>query len=116
MNNNRMLREWLYADGTKITTSKTTGQPVQSAGLVYIWDMYIDPKDKGTWTSAEKYKIEWVGTVFETEQEAIDAGHNHLIELEDERELKGKSEDYTVETIAIPISEVSDETLLFSGL
>ena len=115
MNNNRMLREWLYADGTKITT---VNQPVKSINnkVVYIWDMYVDTKDKGTWTSAEKYKVEWVGTVFETEQEAIDAGYNHLVELEDEGELICKPDDYTVEAMAVPISEVSDETLLFSGL
>ena len=35
--------------------------------VVYIWDMYLNPSDKGSWTSSELYNGKWDGAVFETE-------------------------------------------------
>ena len=43
-------------------------------------------------------------------------GINHLRELKDELYLEGEPEDYTIDVVAIPKSEVSDYTLDFSGL
>jgi hypothetical protein len=82
---------------------------------VWVWDMYIDPKDKGTWTSIEN------DTVFETEEKALDAGWLHLCELDDEGELGDDDEyiepdDYNVEAYEIPIYRVSDEVLEWSHL
>jgi hypothetical protein len=90
--------------------------------IVFAWDMYIDPADKGTWTSAELYKGEYEGMVFETKEKAIDAAVYHLSELEDEGELLDEDEnpvdpdDYTIDTFVIGIEKVSDETLKASGL
>ena len=90
--------------------------------IVFAWDMYIDPADKGTWTSAELYKGEYDGMVFETKEKAIDAAVYHLSELEDEGKLLDEDEnpvdpdDYTIDTFVIGIEKVSDETLEASGL
>jgi hypothetical protein len=84
--------------------------------VVYIWDMYIDPKDKGTWLSAELYNGEYDGIVFETKDDAVSAGYTHLEELDDENELDGYPDDYSIDTVAVPVNQVSDETLEFSGL
>lgn len=90
--------------------------------IVFAWDMYIDPADKGTWTSAELYNGEYEGIVFETKEKAFDAAVNHLRELDDEGELLDEDEnpvdpdDYTIDTFVIGIRNVSDETLEASGL
>lgn len=83
---------------------------------VYIWDMYIDPKDKGTWCSATLYNGEYDGYVFETEDQAIQWGCDHLSELDHEGELDGYPDDYTVDAVAIPVSKVSQYTLETSNL
>jgi hypothetical protein len=83
---------------------------------VWIWDVYLEPEDKGTWTSAELYNGKYDGYVFETEDEALDAAWLHLGELEDEGELEGDPDDYYVEAFAVPVSEVAEETLSESGL
>ena len=83
---------------------------------VWIYDMYIDPADKGTWTSAELYQGKYDGYVYETSDKAIRGGLAHLNELADEGELEGDPIDYTVEAINIPISEVDEDTLSFSNL
>ena len=118
MNNNRILSEWIYASGKKVTTTPATSAHTQVANDkdVYLWSMYLDNQTKGNWMSAEEISGQYEGFVFETAQEAIDFAHNHLRELEDEGELLGKASDYTVEAVAIPISKVSKSTLRFSGL
>lgn len=83
---------------------------------VWIYDMYIDPADKGTWTSAELYHGKYDGYVYETADKAIRGGLAHLNELADEGELEGEPIDYTVEAINIPVSEVDEDTLTDSGL
>ena len=83
---------------------------------VWIWDMYSNPADKGSWTSAELYNGAWDGVVFETEDEALNAGYYHLGELEDEGELDGDPDDYYVEAFSVPVSDVDPDTLLLSGL
>ena len=83
---------------------------------VYIWDMYIDPRDKGTWCSAEKYNDEYDGFVFKTKEDAFHYGREHLYELDDEGELRGDPDDYDINTIAIPLSKVNNYTLSLSGL
>ena len=113
------LCEWVDAKGNKAPANTQASQQTtnsQSAEVVYIWDMYIDPRDKGTWCSAEKYHGEYDGCVYETRVDAQRGGWNHLCELEDEGELRGITTDYTVDVVAIPKSEVSDYTLAFSGL
>jgi hypothetical protein len=82
---------------------------------VWVWDMYVDPADKGDWVSLEN------DTVFETKEAAIDAGCLLLSELDDEGELGDDDEyvepdDYTVDAYEIPIWRVSDEVLEWSGL
>lgn len=84
--------------------------------VVYIWDIYLDPADKGNWTSAELYNSAWDGVVFETEDEALNAGYYHLGELEDEDELEGDPDDYYVEAFSVSVSDVDPDTLLMSGL
>jgi hypothetical protein len=94
--------------------------------VVYIWDMYIDEAEKGNWTSAEIYSGLYSGTVFETEDQAFDAGLTLLRELEDEGELtyededgeeyEAEPEDYTIDTVAISVKDVDEETLADSGL
>lgn len=83
---------------------------------VWIYDMYLDPADKGTWTSAELDNGKWDGYVYETEDAALDGAWNHLCELEDEDELEGDPDEYTIEAFAVPVSDVDEDTLSFSNL
>ena len=115
MNNNRILMEWLTASGDKVNLNKQIMQPANEK-LVYAWSLYIDPMDKGNFMSADQYRGFWEGYVFETEQEALEAGARHLLTLEDEGELRGDPDDYTIEAVSIPISKVSKSTLRFSGM
>jgi hypothetical protein len=91
-------------------------------GEVWAWDMYIDPADKGTFCSAEKYGGVWDGVVFETEDAALDAGWHHLQELDDESELSDdydeyvEPDDYTVDAFAIPLKDVPASVLEWSNL
>ena len=113
------LNEWVDSKGNKISSNSPLNKSAANSDtteVVYIWDMYMEPIDKGTWRSADKYKGEYDGYVYKTKLEAIDAGQSHLFELEDEGALRGDPIDYTVEAVAIPKSEVSDYTLEFSGL
>lgn len=109
------LLEWVDSKGNKISIS-TAATESSSSEMVYIWDIYINPKDKGIWRSADKYNGEYDGFVYETEAGALQGGINHLRELEDELYLEGKPSDYTVDAVAIPKAEVSEYTLQFSGL
>ena len=96
------LKEWVYKNN--------------DSEIVYIWDMYIDPADKGTWCSAEEYNGEYDGSVFKTKEAAYNEGKIHLYELEDEGQLRGDPEDYDIDVIEIPKNKVSEYTLEFSGL
>ena len=102
------LKEWVDANGNKATR--------QSTEVVYIWDMYIFPEDKGIWCSAEEYNGEYDGCVFKTKEAAYNEGRLHLYELEDEGELRGDPDDYDIDVVEIPKNKVSDYTLEFSGL
>jgi hypothetical protein len=90
--------------------------------FVWAWDMYIDPAEKGTFCSAEKYAGAWDGVVFETEDAALDAGWYHLQELDDEGELSDdpddyiEPDDYTVDAFAIPLKDVPASVLKWSNL
>ena len=113
------LLEWVDRAGNKASFNNRTNKPAtndESEEVVYIWDMYIDPRDKGTWCSAEKYNDEYDGFVFKTKEDAFNYGREHLYELDDEGELRGDPDDYDIDVVAIPKSEVSDYTLRFSGL
>ena len=83
---------------------------------LYAWDMYITEDEKGTWCSAEKYEGTWDGVVFETEEDAVNAALTLLNELDDEDELRGDKDDYTIDTFTIPITELTVEDLEFSDL
>ena len=83
---------------------------------VYIWDIYLTPNRKGTWTSAELYNGKWDGFVYETADEAEEGGWGHLYELDNEGELRYDPDDYYVEAVAIPLADVQEETLRFSDL
>jgi hypothetical protein len=93
-----------------------------SEKVVYAWDIYLDPRDKGSFCSAEKYNGVWDGTVYETETEAENAGWYHLLELEDEGELSPDPDiyiepsDYNIDVIAIPLSEIPEAVLYYSKL
>ncbi len=88
--------------------------------LVYIWDIYLDERHKGDWTSAEDYgtldEPEWDGYVYETKEAAIEGGWDHLNELADEGELEYDVDDYTVDWMALPLAEMSEDILRFSNL
>jgi hypothetical protein len=84
--------------------------------MVYTWDMYIDPADKGTWLGLELYKGELEGTAYETKEEAINGGIELLGELGGEGELDGYADDYTIDVIAVPVSKLSDWTIENSNL
>jgi hypothetical protein len=73
--------------------------------------MYIDPRDKGTWCSAEEYNGEYDGSVFKTKEAAYNEGKIHLYELEDEGQLRGDPEDYDIEVRAIPKNKVKPGAL-----
>lgn len=77
---------------------------------VWYWDMYVDPSEKGEWTSLD------ADNVYETEEAAINAAYTLLGELDDEGELEYDSDEYTVDAIKIPISQVAPEILEWSGL
>lgn len=108
----RLQKELADAEAAEKKASYNSNVPTE----VWIYDMYINPADKGTWTSAELYNGKYDGYVYETADKAIRGGLAHLNELADEGELEGEPIDYTVEAINIPISEVDEETLSFSGL
>lgn len=118
-----LLNEWVDAQGnvygtqvTKPVISTTQVTPNKDQALVYIWDIYIEPSDKGTWCSAEKIHGTWEGYVYKTKNEAYCNGLEHLHELEDVGVLEGHLTTYTIDVVAIPKSEVSEYTLEFSGL
>jgi hypothetical protein len=72
--------------------------------------MYKDPEDKGTWLSIDN------DILFETEDEAIDAGWVLLNELDDQGDLDDEGEytdpdDYTVEAHSVPVSRVPQQIL-----
>ena len=71
-------------------------QPGKNLFLVYI----IDPD----------------GIVFETEDDAFNAGLGLLRELSDEGELDGDVDEYTIDTFSIPITELTVEVLEDSEL
>ena len=115
----RKLCEWVDAKGNKVSFNGNINKPatsIESEEVVYVWDMYLDPRDKGNWCSAEKNNGEYDGFVFKSKEEAVRYGREHLYELDDEGELRGDPDDYDIDVVAIPKSEVSDYTLRFSGL
>lgn len=118
------LNEWVDAKGNKLTNpSKTnksqstnTSKDIETE-YVYIWDIYIDPRDKGTWLSAEKNKAGYYeGSVFGSPEEAKNAAITHLEELEEEGELSGWPEDYNIDITQVGMSEVDDYTLAWYRL
>ena len=125
MNGFELLREWLDASEKQLKTASnssgkapTSKMPATSyEEVVYIWDMYLDQRDKGTWCSAEKQEDgKYEGYVYKTVNQAYHGATTHLYELENEGELRGDPIDYTVDIVDIPISEVGDYTLEFSGI
>ena len=84
---------------------------------VWIWDMYLEPQNKSDWMSAEEDDNgNWEGIVFETEEKALDAGWTLLCELDDENELDGDPDDYYIDAIEVPITQVTKESLEDSDL
>ena len=84
---------------------------------VWIWSIYLDAADKGSWTSAEWWDGSYDGFVYETEEEAVNGAWYHLQELDDEDELDGNDPDnYTIEAFSVSVSEVDPDTLLASDL
>lgn len=89
--------------------------------VVWVWDMYLDPKNKGTWTSAELYNGVWDGIVFESKDKALNAAWDHLKELDDAGELGDwenpvDPDEYTIEAFSVPVSDVDPDTFHFSNL
>jgi hypothetical protein len=88
---------------------------------VWIWDICRNGrKHSRRWTSAELYEGKYDGAVFETEDDAIDAGYTLLYELADEGELPGgrytDPDDFDVEAFQVNISDVDPDTLIMSNL
>jgi hypothetical protein len=82
---------------------------------VWVWDIYLDPSEKGSWVSIDN------DMVFETKEKALDAAWVLLGELDDQDDLDEYGEgiepdDYTIGAYEIPISKVSDEILEYSNL
>ena len=77
---------------------------------VWVWDIYLEPAEKGTWTSTDS------DVVFETKDKAVDAAWTLLNGLDDEGELEYDPDDYYVEAFEIPISSVSEEVVGYSNL
>ena len=118
------LNEWVDANGNKLTNTNKTNKSQNTntskdveIEYVYIWDIYIDPRDKGTWLSAEKNRAGYYeGSIFGSPEEAKNAAIAHLAELEEEGELLGYPEDYSVDIIQADVSEVEDYTLAWYRL
>lgn len=108
----RLQKELADAEAAEKKASYNGNVPTE----VWIWDMYLKPSKKGTWTSAELYQGKYDGYVYETEEDALDGAWIHLGELDDEGELRGDPDDYYVEAFSVPVSEVHEETLSYSGL
>lgn len=100
---------------TKIAEKSTTYNNAFPTKL-YAWDMYIKESEKGMWCSAERDGFTWDGRVFETEEAAQEAAWTLLTELDGENELWGDSDEYTIDTFTIPITEVTVELLEESDL
>lgn len=104
----------------ELTQAKVAEKKASYAGklpaVVYAWDIYLEPFEKGTWTSED------AEYVFETEQEALDAAWEHLNELYNEGELEdfygnpADPSDYYVTAYSIPLNKVSQDILKFSNL
>ena len=108
----RLQQELQQAQTTEKSAEYNGNFPTE----LWAWDMYLKDRDKGTWCSAEKYGIDWEGRVFETEDDAFNAGLTLLRELSDEGELKGDPDEYTIDTFSIPITELTVELLEESEL
>jgi hypothetical protein len=122
------LLEWKIMNGNTSTQNNAVNQVSKNTNnnssekVVYAWDIYLDPRDKGTFCSAEKYNGVWDGMVYETDIDADNAAWYHLQELEIEGELSPdpnvyvEPDDYTIDIFTIPLSEVSDAVLHYSNL
>ena len=108
----RLQKELADAEAAEKKASYNGNVPTE----VWIWDIYLEPADKGTWTSAELDNGKYDGYVYETEDEALGGAWTHLGELDDEGELSGDPDDYYVEAFSVPASKVHEETLSYSGL
>jgi hypothetical protein len=59
------------------------------------------------WLSAEYENGVLEGEVFSTEQNAIDAGYALLWELRDDGELAAHPDDFNIDTIEYPVSDIN---------
>lgn len=98
------------------TAEKSTAYNGKFPTVLYAWDMYLKDSEKGTWCSAEKDEFTWDGIVFETEEDAVSAAYILLGELQEENELDGDKDEYTIDTFVIPITELTVEMLEDSEL
>lgn len=79
---------------------------------VYAWDMYLDPADKGSWVSVTDNKV------YATERDAYKAGCHELDLCYMDGILEGEAvpDDYIIDTIKLPVSQVPTEVLKACGL
>lgn len=79
---------------------------------VYAWDMYLDPADKGSWISATYNKV------YATEKDAYKAGCHELDLCYKDGILDDgvMPDDYIIDTIKLPVSQVPTEVLKACGL
>lgn len=113
----RLQQELEQAKAAEKKASYNGNLPTQ----VWIWDICrIGKKHNRNWISAEFYNGKWDGSVFETEDKAIEAGYTLLGELESEGELPGgkytEADEFDVEAFAVNISDVDVDTLKSSNL
>ena len=98
----------------ELVAAKKAGLKGKRPKYVYTFDVYIEPENKGSWPGAEYDNGDWDGAICETEAEAIELGRDIL--ADNPEMLEGPIEDYTIDTIAIPIDEISDDQLEYLGL
>jgi hypothetical protein len=112
------LERRLAAAKAELIATKKANLDGKRPEYLYTWDMYINEADKGSWIGAEYFEPldSWDGSIFETEAEAIAAGKEFLKEPLNIDLLDGPIEAYTIDTVAIPIEEVSNDQLEYYGL
>jgi hypothetical protein len=91
------LFENMWDEPSTLTESKDSKS-------VWVWDVYEDAADKGSCTSIQNL------AVFETKDKAIRDGEMFI------KDAYGAADDYTIDTIEIPVDRVPEATLRSSGL
>ena len=95
-----------------LARAKAREAAAKAGVYVYAWDMYLDPADKGSWISATLNKV------YATERDAYKAGCHELDLCYRDGILDAEAtpDDYIIDTIKLPVSQVPTEVLTACGL